>query len=66
MVAIASGDTPEAVERFRRETGMTYPSYLDDGRAAASFGVVSSPTCILVRADGTIAYRGTEPPEALR
>lgn len=66
MVAIATGDKPEAIERFRRETGMTYPVLLDAGSAAAAFGVVSSPTCILVRQDGTISYRGTEPPEGLR
>jgi hypothetical protein len=63
VVAIATGDRAEAVERFRKETGTTYPVLLDDGRAAASFGVDSSPTCILVRADGSIAYRGPHVPE---
>ena len=66
MVAIATGDKPDAVERFRKETGMSYPVLLDDGRAAASFDVVSSPTCVLVRADGTVAYRGPHVPETLR
>lgn len=66
MVAIATGDKPEAIERFRKETGMAYPVLLDGGGAAAAFGVVSSPTCILVGPDGTITYRGAEPPESLR
>ena len=66
IAAIATGDTAETVARFRRQTGAVYPVLLDDGRAAKAFDVVSSPTCIRVETDGTISYRGTEPPEGMR
>lgn len=66
MAGIDTGDRAADVERLRRETFMAYPAYLDDGRAARAFGVVSSPTCILVGKDGDILYRGPQPPEHLR
>ncbi len=49
-----------------RETGATYAVYLDDGRAARSFGITGTPTCILVEDDGRVSYRGTHPPDHLR
>jgi hypothetical protein len=66
VAAVSTGDKWEALERWQRETGASYPIFLDDGHAARAFGVSSSPTCILVRPGGTIAYRGTKPPEDWR
>lgn len=66
MAAVATGDTPAAVLRYRKETGMRYPVYLDDGTMAKAFGVVSSPTCILVEPDGRMTYRGATPPGGKR
>ncbi len=64
-MAVATGDAPQDVDAFRRDLGVSYPVLIDAGGAAQSFEVVSSPTCILVRTDGTIAYRGSHPPERL-
>lgn len=66
VAGIDTGDAAADVERLRRETFMAYPVYLDDGRAARAFGIVSSPTCILVGKGGEILYRGARPPEHLR
>ncbi len=66
MVAISTGDTREAVERTRAETGMTYPVLLDEGAVAKSYGIKSSPTCILVDKGGAIRYRGAKPPDDLK
>ncbi len=63
MAAISTGNRPADVERFRDQTGAKYPFYLDDGRAAKAFGIVASPTCVLVAPDGSIRYRGTAPPK---
>ena len=51
---------------MRKQTGMTYPVYLDSGPVAERFGVEASPTCILVGTDGAIRYRGTHPPKDLQ
>ncbi len=66
VVAVATGDKRESVERFRRETRASYPIVLDPGDAAARFEITSSPTCVVVQPDGTISYRGSEPPGDLR
>ena len=62
VVAVFTADQREDVEYLRRETGFTYPAYLDDGRAARAFGIKMSPTFIEVEGDGTILYRGDKPP----
>lgn len=65
MVAVDTGDPRERVEAMVREAGIGYRVLLDDGRAAKAYGIVSSPTCVLVRG-GRVVYRGEEPPEELR
>lgn len=65
VAAVATGDRPEAVEKFRRSTGAAYPFYLDDGRAARAFNVSGTPTFVLVEPDGRIAYQGTDLPKGL-
>ncbi|MEK7466495.1 MAG: TlpA disulfide reductase family protein [Planctomycetota bacterium] len=66
VIAIATGDTKEAMERCRAQTGMTYPVLLDEGAVSRAFGIQASPTCILVDKGGAIVYRGSKPPEKLK
>lgn len=66
VVAIATGDTKEAVERCRATTGMTYPVLLDDGAVAKAYAIQASPTCVLVDKGGIVKYRGAKPPENLK
>jgi len=54
------------MEKCRAETGMTYPVLLDEGSVAKSYGIESSPTCILVDKGGSVIYRGNKPPEDLK
>ncbi len=65
VIAIASGDTRDAIARTQRETGMRYPVLLDDsGDIASAYHIVASPTCVLVDRGGVERYRGHEPPES--
>jgi peroxiredoxin len=65
VVAIDTGDSQAKVERMRAETGIAYPILLDSGAVARSYGVQSTPTCIVVGTDGTIRHRGSKPPDRL-
>lgn len=66
-MAIASGDTQEDVDRVRREAGIEYRVLLDsDGFVAKAYGIVSSPTCMVVGPGGEIRYRGSRTPEEVR
>jgi thiol-disulfide isomerase/thioredoxin len=66
VIAIATGDSREAMERCRAETGMTYPVLLDDGAVARAYEILASPTCLLVDKGGAVVYRGSKPPEKLK
>ena len=45
---------------------MTFPVLLDEGTVAKSYGIKSSPTCVLVDKGGQVRYRGSNPPEDLK
>jgi peroxiredoxin len=65
VVAIDTGDSRAKVERMRAETGIACPVLLDAGAVAGSYGIQSTPTCVLVGTDGTIRHRGSKPPDRM-
>jgi len=55
MVAVNSGDSPEAVERFLRDHPLPFPVLLDrDSAAAGEWQVQGLPTTYVVTPDGRI------------
>lgn len=53
---------PDLALEFAEQAGWHYPQLVDpDRRIAASLGIIGPPQTILVRADGTIAYRHPGP-----
>lgn len=53
IVGINAREEPEAVHRYARELGLTFPLVLDpDGAINKSYGVIGLPTTFLVGRDG--------------
>jgi len=56
-IAIPGSDSA-LVEQFRQSYGVTYPILMDDGQVTAAYGILETPTIIIVGRDGFIAYEG--------
>jgi thiol-disulfide isomerase/thioredoxin len=56
------------VQHFMKQNGLTFPTVVDEGNIARTWGVYSYPTSFLVGTDGTIKamYRGPASPGRLR
>ncbi len=55
VVGIDEGEQRDAVARFVRSVGVTYPILLDrDMQYATAFSVFGFPTSVLVRPDGNV------------
>jgi cytochrome c-type biogenesis protein len=57
IIGLAVKDTPEAVDAFIVEHGLTFPIALDDAlEITRSYGVVGQPTTLLIGKDGIIQH----------
>lgn len=64
VVGINAREEQEAVRRYARELGLTFPLVLDpDGKINAQYGVVGLPTTFLVGRDGRAVAFGVGPRE---
>ena len=64
VVGINAREEREAVRRYARELGLTFPLVLDpDGKINAQYGVVGLPTTFLVGRDGRAVAFGVGPRE---
>jgi peroxiredoxin len=55
----SAGDTPERVQAFVKEKGLSVPILMDaPGRTADLFGVGVTTTTVIIDADGVLRYRG--------
>ena len=61
-------DSTPRVRRFVERAGLTFPTVVDPGTIAASYGVYSFPTTVLVGPDGLVrqVYRGPTSEARLR
>jgi thiol-disulfide isomerase/thioredoxin len=60
VIAIDVGfnDSLEAIQRYRKQLGITMPIVLDDGSLGAAFHLRVTPTHIVIGRDGRIQYVG--------
>jgi len=53
IIAVNAGESKEAVARYAKELGLTFPLVLDpDGKINALYGVIALPTTFVVGRDG--------------
>ncbi len=62
-INVGINDTADAARRYQQEHNMGYPVIFDESSAISSdYGIVGTPTQVLVGADGIIRYRGVKTP----
>jgi thiol-disulfide isomerase/thioredoxin len=55
LVGIDSGEKPEIVAAFVKQTSISYPVFIDEAKVSKLYGVKSLPTTVVIGADGRIA-----------
>ena len=60
VIAINTGfnETPQAIETYRHQLGITMPVVVDDGSLAAALNLRVTPQHIVIGRDGRIRYVG--------
>ncbi|HYY47246.1 MAG TPA: TlpA disulfide reductase family protein [Thermoplasmata archaeon] len=51
---LGAADTADRIEAFKAQYGTNWPHVMDDGSAARSYGVASTPTCYVLDANGRV------------
>ncbi len=62
-INVGINDSAQAARRYQKEHGMQYPVIFDEGSTITNtYGVVGTPTQILIGTDGIIRYRSPKTP----
>ncbi len=62
-INVGINDSADAAQKYREEHDMQYPVVFDDGSTiSSSYGIVGTPTQILIGTDGIVRYRGSKTP----
>ncbi len=62
-INVGINDSADAARKYQQEHHMQYPVVFDDGSVISSaYGVVGTPTQLLIGTDGIIRYRGSKTP----
>jgi len=62
-INVGINDSADAAREYQKKHDMTYPVEFDDGSTISSaYGIIGTPTQILIDADGIIRYRGVKTP----
>ncbi len=63
-VNVAVNDSMKRLTHYRKKYSIDYPmAYDEDHQVANSYGVMGTPTLIIIDIDGIIRYRGAEVPD---
>jgi len=64
-INVGINDSADAAREYQKKHNMQYPVVFDDGNTiSSSYGIVGTPTQILIGTDGVIRYRGSKTPAA--
>ena len=62
-INVGINDSAEAARNYQKKHNLQYPVVFDNGSSiTSSYGVVGTPTQILIGTDGVIRYRGSKTP----